>query len=148
MRDGSSCGAPAALRSARRVRREVRGNGPGAISEPRPGRTQPRVVDLTEGREGLDFLGCHFRARMSGRIREQRRVRRYYLHRWPSQRAMKRLREIIRDRTGRNRAGMDIREVIADINPLLRGWGTTSAPGTPAPRSGRPSTTSSFASAG
>ncbi|EUA31031.1 RNA-directed DNA polymerase domain protein [Mycobacterium xenopi 3993] len=30
---------------------------------------------------------------------------RYYLHRWPSQRAMKRLREKVRDRTGRNRAG-------------------------------------------
>ncbi|EUA78684.1 reverse transcriptase family protein [Mycobacterium xenopi 4042] len=25
-----------------------------------------KVVDLREGREGLDFLGCHFRARMSG----------------------------------------------------------------------------------
>jgi RNA-directed DNA polymerase len=82
-----------------------------------------RTADLREGREGLDFLGCHFRARMSGRIWEQRRVRRYYLHRWPSQRAMKRLREKIRDRTGRNRAGQDIREVIADINPVLRGWG-------------------------
>ena len=29
-----------------------------------PGKT--KVVDLREGREGLDFLGCHFRARMSG----------------------------------------------------------------------------------
>ncbi len=86
-----------------------------------PGKT--RTVDLREGREGLDFLGCHFRARMSGRIWEQRRIRRYYLHRWPSQRAMKRLREKIRDRTGRNRVGQDIREVIADINPILRGWG-------------------------
>jgi RNA-directed DNA polymerase len=82
-----------------------------------------RAVDLREGREGLDFLGCHFRARMSGRLWEQRRIRRYYLHRWPSQRAMKRLREKVRDRTGRNRAGDDIREVIADINPILRGWG-------------------------
>jgi len=27
-----------------------------------------KVVDLREGREGLDFLGCHFRARMSGRL--------------------------------------------------------------------------------
>ena len=51
-----------------------------------------KVVDLREGREGLDFLGCHFRARMSGRLREQRRIVRYYLHRWPSQQAMKRLR--------------------------------------------------------
>jgi RNA-directed DNA polymerase len=82
-----------------------------------------RAVDLREGREGLDFLGCHFRARMSGRLWEQRRIVRYYLHRWPSQRAMKRLRDKIRDRTGRNRVGQDIREVIADLNPVLRGWG-------------------------
>ena len=34
-----------------------------------------RIVDLREGREGFDFLGCHFRARMSGRLWEQRRVR-------------------------------------------------------------------------
>jgi RNA-directed DNA polymerase len=86
-----------------------------------PGKT--RTVDLREGREGLDFLGCHFRARMSGRQWEQKRIRRYYLHRWPSQRAMKRLRDKIRDRTGRNRAGTDIRDVIADLNPVLRGWG-------------------------
>jgi RNA-directed DNA polymerase len=82
-----------------------------------------KVVDLRQGREGLDFLGCHFHARMSGRLWEQRRIIRYYLHRWPSQRAMKRLREKIRARTGRNRVGRDIRDVIADLNPLLRGWG-------------------------
>jgi RNA-directed DNA polymerase len=82
-----------------------------------------KVVDLREGREGLDFLGCHFRARMSGRLWEQRRIIRYYLHRWPSQRAMNRLRENVRNRTGRNRAGTDIRVVIADLNPVLRGWG-------------------------
>ena len=82
-----------------------------------------KVVDLRDGREGLDFLGCHFRARMSGRLWEQKRTVRYYLHRWPSQRAMNRLRDKIRDRTGRNRAGADIRDVIADLNPVLRGWG-------------------------
>jgi RNA-directed DNA polymerase len=86
-----------------------------------PGKT--KVVDLRQGREGLDFLGCHFRARMSGRLWEQRRVVRYYLHRWPSRRAMKRLRDKVRDRTGRDRVGWDIREVIADLNPVLRGWG-------------------------
>lgn len=82
-----------------------------------------RVVDLREGREGFDFLGCHFRARMSGRQWEQKRVIRYYLHRWPSQRAMKRLREKVRDRTGRSRAGTRIEWVIEDLNPILRGWG-------------------------
>jgi RNA-directed DNA polymerase len=83
-----------------------------------------RIVDLREGREGLDFLGCHFRARMSGRLWEQRRIRRYYLHRWPSQRAMKRLREKVKNRTGRNRVGVrDVRTVIEELNPILRGWG-------------------------
>jgi RNA-directed DNA polymerase len=83
-----------------------------------------RIVDLREGREGFDFLGCHFRARVSGRLLE-RGIRRYYLHRWPSQRAMKRIRARIRELTDRRRrAGMkDIREVIADLNPVLRGWG-------------------------
>jgi RNA-directed DNA polymerase len=82
-----------------------------------------RVVDLREGREGLDFLGCHLHARMSGRVWEQYGKVRYYLHRWPSQRAMKRVREKVKARTGRNRVGADIKDVIDDLNPLLRGWG-------------------------
>jgi len=87
-----------------------------------PGKT--KVVDLRQGREGLDFLGCHFHARMSGRLWEQKRIVRYCLHRWPSQQAMKRLRAKVRDQTGRNRVGVkDIRDVIADLNPLLHGWG-------------------------
>jgi RNA-directed DNA polymerase len=82
-----------------------------------------KVVDLREGREGLDFLGCHFRARMSGRLWEQKRIVRYYLHRWPSSTAMSRVRDKVRERTGRNRVGRDIREVIAELTPILRGWG-------------------------
>jgi len=48
-----------------------------------------RVVDLGESREGFDFLGCRFRARMLGRLWEQKRIVRFRLHRWPSQRSMK-----------------------------------------------------------
>lgn len=81
-----------------------------------------RVVDLREGREGFDFLGWHFHARMSGRLWENG-IRRYYLHRWPSQRSMKRVRQKIKTLTGRNRIHQDIRDVIADLNPVLRGWG-------------------------
>src|SRR6266545_1254027 len=82
-----------------------------------------RVVDLREGREGFDFLGWHFRARVSGRLLE-RGIRRYYLHRWPSQRSMKRIRGKIKACTGRNRTSVrDIREVIRELNPILRGWG-------------------------
>ena len=36
---------------------------------------------------------------------------------------MKRLREKVRDRTGRNRAGFPIEVVIETLNPILRGWG-------------------------
>lgn len=85
-------------------------------------REKTRVVDLREGREGLDFLGCHFRARVSGRLLAGG-IRRYYLQRWPSQQALKSVRQKIKGKTGRGRVGRDIREVIADINPLLRGWG-------------------------
>ncbi len=81
-----------------------------------------RIVDLQEGREGFDFLGCHFHARVSGRMLEDGR-RRYYLHRWPSAGSMKRVRGKIRDLTGRGRSGTNIREVISDLNPILRGWG-------------------------
>jgi RNA-directed DNA polymerase len=81
------------------------------------------VVDLRKGREGLDFLGCHFRARMSGRLWEHKRIVRYYLHRWPSQTAMARIRAKVRERTGRNRVGTDVCDLIDDINPILRGWG-------------------------
>lgn len=82
-----------------------------------------KLVDLREGREGFDFLGCHFRARVSGRLLE-RGIRRYYLQRWPSQRAMKRVRAKLKAKTPRGRAGQDVREVIADLNPILRGWGS------------------------
>lgn len=82
-----------------------------------------KVVDLAEGREGFDFLGCHFHARMSGPLWE-RGIRRYYLHRWPSQRSMKRARQKIKNLTGRRSIHRDIRDVIADINPVLRGWGS------------------------
>ena len=42
------------------------------------------MVDLTDGREGFDFLGCHLHKRMSGPIWARSRRRVYYLHRWPS----------------------------------------------------------------
>jgi RNA-directed DNA polymerase len=84
--------------------------------------TKTKVVDLREGREGFDFLGCHFHARLSGPMWE-RGIRRYYLHRWPSQRSMKRVRQKIKALTGRSSIHRDIRDVIAELNPVLRGWG-------------------------
>jgi RNA-directed DNA polymerase len=86
-----------------------------------PGKT--RVVDLREGREGFDFLGCHLHARMSGRLWEQKRIIRYYLHRWPSQRSMQRARARVKALTGRSRVGVALPETIGRLNLFLRGWG-------------------------
>jgi len=82
-----------------------------------------RVVDLREGNEGFDFLGCHLHARMSGRLWQERRIVRYYLHRWPSQRAMVRARQRIKFFTGRNRVGQELQDLIKALNLFLRGWG-------------------------
>ncbi len=78
------------------------------------------VVDLREGKEGFDFLGCHLHARMSGRMWEQRRIIRYYLHRWPSQRSMKRARGRVKALTGRSQVGMELEAVIERLNLFLR----------------------------
>jgi len=83
-----------------------------------------RRVDLSRGKQGFDFLGCHLRKRMSGPIWEKQRKRVYYLQRWPSARSMKRVRQRVKDVTGTNRSGVkDVRILIEDINPVLRGWG-------------------------
>jgi group II intron reverse transcriptase/maturase len=78
-----------------------------------------RIVELRVHADGFNFLGCHLRLVKScfkGRT---------YLFRWPSPKAMQKVRDRIRELTGRRcRAGMkDIREVIRDLNPVLRGWG-------------------------
>jgi RNA-directed DNA polymerase len=82
-----------------------------------------RVVDLRGGREGFDFLGWHFHACMSGRLWEQQRIIRYYLHRWPSQRSMKRARLRVKVLTDRRRVGIELNEAIGALNLFLRGWG-------------------------
>jgi group II intron reverse transcriptase/maturase len=86
-------------------------------------------VELYDGKQGFDFLGCHFRKRVSGVILERDGKRKYFLHRQPSQRAMKRIRQKVRDKTPRGRCHADLREVIADLNPILRGWGAYFATG-------------------
>jgi group II intron reverse transcriptase/maturase len=82
-----------------------------------------RRVELYDGKEGFDFLGCHLHKRLSGRIWERERKPVYFLQRWPSKRSMKRIRHRVKELTPRGRCHADIRDVIADLNPVLRGWG-------------------------
>ncbi|HZN64775.1 MAG TPA: group II intron reverse transcriptase/maturase [Tepidisphaeraceae bacterium] len=78
-----------------------------------------RLVQIGLGQDGFDFLGCHLR------IVKSHFKGRTYLFRWPSVKSMRKVRRRVRELTDRRRrAGMkDVDEVIADLNPVLRGWG-------------------------
>src|SRR5690606_9063132 len=78
-----------------------------------------RRVNLSWGQEGFDFLGCHLRKRLSGVIWERSRKRLYFLHRWPSQRSMRRIRQRVKELTPRRRCHADLRDIIAALNPVL-----------------------------
>lgn len=81
-----------------------------------------RRVELFDGKEGFDFLGCHLHKRLSGKLLEEKGKRLYFLQRWPSQRSMQRIRQRVKEMTPRSRCHADIREIIADLNPVLIGW--------------------------
>jgi group II intron reverse transcriptase/maturase len=93
-----------------------------------------RRVELYDGKEGFDFLGCHLHKRLSGRLLEKKGQRLYFLQRWPSQRSMQRIRQRVKALTPRQRCHADIRDVIADLNPVLRGWGQYFRTGNAAPQ--------------
>jgi RNA-directed DNA polymerase len=83
-----------------------------------------RRVDLSWGKEGFDFLGCSLRKRMSGWIWEKSGRRLYFLQRCPSPRSMKRVRQRVKGLIGSHRSGVkDVRVLINELNPVLRGWG-------------------------
>jgi RNA-directed DNA polymerase len=97
-----------------------------------------RRVDLSWGKQGFDFLGCHLRKRLSGPIWERKRKRVYFLQRWPSARSMKRVRQRVKELTDRKRGGVkDVRVIIRDLNPVLRGWGGYFRTGNASPKFNR-----------
>ena len=86
-----------------------------------------RLVDLRRGKESFVFLGCTVRKRRS----IQRNPRWHFVHRWPSPKAMKKIRERVHELTDPRRArNRDVKEVIASLNPVLRGWGNYFRTGT------------------
>jgi group II intron reverse transcriptase/maturase len=77
-----------------------------------------RIVHLARGAGGFDFLGFHHRTRKSWKRRG-----RWYLQRWPSQRAMASIRGKIRDRTDRRYARLPLEDAVENVNHVVRGWG-------------------------
>jgi len=85
-----------------------------------------RLVDLRRGKEGFVFLGCTIRKKRS----IQRAPDKHYMHRWPSPKATQKLRERVHELTGKKHSGKDVKQIIAALTPVLRGWGNYFRTGT------------------
>jgi group II intron reverse transcriptase/maturase len=88
-----------------------------------------RLVDLRpkHGNGSFLFLGCTVKKRRS----IQRLPWCHFMHRWPSPRAMKRIRERVHELTNASRSGArDVQAIITSLNPVLRGWGNYFRTGT------------------
>lgn len=76
-----------------------------------------KIMDITEGDKGFDFLGFHHR-----RVRSKK-YKKYYTQNWPSRRSMKAIRTKIRNFLGQRAIlTWSIDEVVRVLNPILRGW--------------------------
>ena len=78
-----------------------------------------RIVHLTEGGEGVDFLGFHHRW-VRGNTPRSRHL--CFLARWPSRQASQRARDRIREITDRRRLLVSVDDIVQDLNRFLRGW--------------------------
>jgi RNA-directed DNA polymerase len=78
-----------------------------------------RMVDLRRGKESFVFLGCTIRKKRS----IQRNPRLYFTQRWPSPKATKKLRDRVRELTSKRQSGKEVKQIIAELTPVLRGWG-------------------------
>ena len=78
-----------------------------------------RLVDLRRGKESFVFLGCTIRKKRS----IQRNPRWHFMQRWPSPKATKKLRERVRELTSKRQSGKKVEQIIAELTPVLRGWG-------------------------
>lgn len=89
----------------------------GSASADRAG--DERLVDLRRGKESSVCLGCTIRNSRS----IQRNPRWHYMQRWPSPKATKKLRDRVRGLTTNRHSGHNAKHTIAELTPVLRGWG-------------------------
>jgi RNA-directed DNA polymerase len=66
--------------------------------------TKTRIVDATQ-KGGFDFLGYHFERGMK----------------WPRQKSLDKFKDSVRNKTRRTQ-GQSLGQIIAELNPVLRGW--------------------------
>ncbi|MGF7060916.1 reverse transcriptase domain-containing protein [Brassicibacter mesophilus] len=73
-----------------------------------------KIVNIEK--EGFDFLGFHFHKMKS------KRTGKLVPYAWPSAKAMNKMRDTIRDITGRNNLRKTMQEIVDKLNPIKRGW--------------------------
>ena len=86
--------------------------------EPKEAKT--RIVHLEQDGPGFDFLGFGHKWVRSRGVRGKRGI--WFLARWPSDKAMRRARDRIRELTVRSRLLLSVEAVVEDLNVFLRGW--------------------------
>ena len=78
----------------------------------------PEKTRIVNARKGFDFLGMHFRLspvhKRNSRLKESCRI-------WPSKESITRIKEKVKTLIGR-RYGMSVEDMVAELNPVIRGW--------------------------
>jgi len=103
----------------------VSAGAPGSRLQP-GGEIRPRRAEC---QKPLKERGANRRAAtISERtIRKKRSIQRnprwYFVQPWPSPKATKKLRERVRELTGKRQSGKGVKQIIAELTPVLRGWG-------------------------
>jgi len=76
-----------------------------------------KLVDTRSGKRGFDFLGFHHRRVKSPKYGK------YFLQKWPSAKSMKGIRSAVKQRIShRSLLKWNIADVVAIVNPVIRGW--------------------------
>lgn len=78
-------------------------------------RDKTRVVNAAKG---FDFLGVHFRL---CKVHKKNPKMKQSCKLWPSDSSIKRIKQRVRELIGR-RYGMSLEKMIAELNPVIRGW--------------------------
>jgi len=71
---------------------------------------------LVEARNGFDFLGMRFQYKRTPQGKMN-------CYKWPSTKAVSRVKEKVRKAIGGRRGGWNLAEAIQRVNPIVRGWG-------------------------
>jgi len=76
-----------------------------------------RLVQLTKGQDGFNFLGFYHRKLVS-----QQRPGHWCLYRWPAQKALQAIRTRVKEILTPRYLGVAVEDLVKRLTPVLRGW--------------------------